>query len=75
MFKVIYTYESALPATLGELRHIDLGDFESEDAAREYILGEFDQVISKYDDDDEAWVPTKHLTEHFLESYSIEASV
>ena len=73
MFKVIYTYESVLPESLGESRHIDLGEFESEDAAREYVLSEFDQVIAKYDDDDEAWVPTKHLSAHFAESYSIEA--
>ena len=75
MFKVIYTYESVLPESLGELRHIDLGEFESEDAARDYILSEFDQTISKYDDDDEAWVPTKYLSEHFAKSYSVEASV
>ena len=73
MFKVIYTYESVLPASLGELRHIDLGEFESEDAARDYVLGEYDQVIEKMDDDDEAEYPTKYLSEHFAESYSIEA--
>ena len=75
MFKVIYTYESVLPESEGELRHINLGEFATEDAAREYVLSEFDAVIEKYDDDDEAWVPTKHLSEHFAESYSIEASV
>ena len=73
MFKVIYTYESVLPESQGELRHIDLGEYESEDDARAYILNEFDAVIEKYDDDDEAWVPTKHLSAHFAESYSIEA--
>ena len=73
MFKVIYTYESVLPESEGELRHIDLGKFESEDAARDYILSEFDQAIAKYDDDDEAEFPTKYLSDYFTKSYSIEA--
>ena len=38
MFNVIYTYESVLPESEGELRHIDLGQFESEDAARDLSL-------------------------------------
>lgn len=75
MFKVIYSYESVLPASLGEIRHIDLGQFESEDAARDYVLAEFDQAIEKMDDDDEAEFPTKYLSEHFYKSYSIEAAV
>ena len=75
MFNVIYTYQSVLPESEGESRRIDLGQFESEDAARDYILDQFDQVIEKMDDDDEAWMPTKHLSEHFAESYSVEASV
>ena len=72
MFKVIYSYESVLPASLGEIRHIDLGKFESEDAARDYILSEFDQSIEKYDDDDEAEFPTEYLSDHFMKSYTIE---
>ena len=72
MFNVIYTYESVLPASLGELRHIDLGKFESEDAARDYILNEYDQAIEKMDDDDEAEYPTKYLSEHFMKTYTIE---
>ena len=74
MFKVIYTYESVLPESLGEARHIDLGEFESESEARDYILSEFDAVIAKMDDDDEAWLPTKYLSKHFHESYSIKDS-
>lgn len=75
MFNVIYTYESVLPESEGEIRHIDLGQFESEDEARDYILSEYDQVIEKYDDDDDAWIPTDGLADYFLKSYSIEASV
>ena len=75
MFNVIYTYESVLPESLGEIRHIDLGKFESEDAARDYVLAEFDAAIEKMDDDDEAEFPTKYLSEHFTKSYSIEAAV
>ena len=75
MFNVIYTYKSVLPESEGESRSMDLGQFESEDAARDYILDQFDQVIEKMDDDDEAWMPTNHLSEHFAESYSVEAAV
>ena len=72
MFKVIYTYESVLPESKGELRHFDLGEFESESEARDYILGEFDACIAKMDDDEEAEIPTKYLSKHFHESYSIK---
>ena len=75
MFNVIYTYQSVLPESEGELRHMNLGQFESEDAARDYILDQYDQVIEKMDDDGEAWMPTKHLSAHFSESYSVEAAV
>ena len=75
MFNVIYTYKSVLPESEGESRSMDLGQFETEDAARDYILDQFDQVIEKMDDDDEAWMPTKHLAAHFAESYSVEAAV
>ena len=74
MFKVIYTYESVLPESLGEARHIDLGEFETVDAARDYILSEFDAVIAKMDDDDEAEIPTEYLSKHFHESYSLKDS-
>ena len=74
MFKVIYTYESVLPESLGEARHIDLGEFESESEARDYILSEFDAVIAKMDDDDEAEIPTEYLSKHFHESYSLKSS-
>ena len=74
MFKVIYTYESVLPESLGEARHIDLGEFESESEARDYILSEFDAVIAKMDDDDEAEIPTEYLSKHFHESYSLKDS-
>ena len=73
MFKVIYTYESFLPESLGEARHMSLGEFETVDAARDYILSEFDQTIAKYDDDGEAWMPTKYLSDHYTKAYSIEA--
>ena len=73
MFKVIYTYESFLPESLGEARHMNLGEFETVDAARDYILSEFDQTIAKYDDDGEAWMPTKYLSDHYTKAYSIEA--
>ena len=75
MFNVIYTYKSVLPESEGESRSMDLGQFETEDAARDYILDQYDQVIEKMDDDDEAWMPTNHLSEHFAESYSVEAAV
>ena len=73
MFNVIYTYQSVLPESLGEEKTMNLGEFESEDAARDYILSEFDRSIAKYDDDDEARVPTEYLSDHFAKSYSIEA--
>ena len=73
MFKVIYTYASFLPESLGEARHMNLGEFETVDAARDYILSEFDQTIAKYDDDGEAWMPTKYLSDHYTKAYSIEA--
>ena len=73
MFNVIYTYQSVLPESEGEIKTMDLGQFETEDAARDYILDQFDQSIEMMDDKDESWMPTKHLTEHFAESYSIEA--
>ena len=75
MFNVIYTYQSVLPESEGEIKTMDLGQFETEDAARDYILDQFDQSIEMMDDKDESWMPTKHLTEHFAESYSIEAAV
>jgi hypothetical protein len=75
MFNVIYTYESVLPESEGELRHMNLGQFDSEDAARDYILDEFDAAIAKMDDDDEAEIQTKYLSEYFTKSYSVEAAV
>ena len=74
MFKVIYTYKSVLPESKGELRHMNLGEFTTEDAARDYILSEFDAVIAKMDDDDEAEIPTEYLSKHFHESYSLKDS-
>lgn len=75
MFNVIYTYQSVLPESKDELRHMNLGEFESEDAARDYILDQYDAAIAKMDDDGEAEFPTKYLSEHFSESYSVEAAV
>ena len=73
MFNVIYTYESVLPESEGELRHMNLGQFDSEDAARDYIMDEFDAAIAKMDDDDEAEIGTKYLSDYFAKSYSVEA--
>lgn len=73
MFKVIYTYASFLPESLGEARHMNLGEFETVDAARDYILSEFDQTVAKYDDDGEAEYPTEYLSKHYAKAYSIEA--
>ena len=72
MFKVIYTYKSVLPESKGELRHMNLGEFTTEDAARDYILSEFDAVIEKMDDDGDGEIGTKYLSKHFHESYSIK---
>ena len=75
MFNVIYTYESVLPESEGELRHMNLGQFDSEDAARDYILDEFDAAIAKMDDDGDGEIGTKYLSDYFAKSYSVEASV
>ena len=73
MYNVIYTYESCQPKSKGELRHMNLGQFDSEAAARDYILDQYDDLVARFDDDGEGDMPTHIIAEVISKKYSIEA--
>ena len=74
MFNVIYTYESVLPHSEGELKSHVIDTVDTVEEAREVILNEFDSCIGQqWDDVGEGDQPTDYLVKHFTDSYSIEA--
>lgn len=45
MFNVIYTYESVLPASEGELKSYNVATVPTVEEARELILAEYDMTV------------------------------
>ena len=75
MFNVIYTYESVLPASEGELKTHNIATVDTVEEAREVILEEYDRSVATWDDQGEGGELLDWLADHILRHYTIEAAV
>ena len=75
MLNVIYTYESVLPASEGELKSYNVATVPTVEEARELILAEYDMTVGRLDDDGEGGDQIDWLADHMLKHYTIEAAV